>query len=338
METSRLSDLTPAVVDHLYGIDSAVPTMDPTFVFLVGSPGVGKSSGHEIAKAKGYLPADTRAYATVNLDTLLESVTPFRAGSALGHILKHRHGVKVDTIHAYQSKKENMGAFNTYNTVHDDLVAKNANMIRRLNTVRERFLPLKDVPVAKNLLTINDEAIERAIKKSIPIVYETTLTYTKRARRVEKFEKIKSWIEEFNPRYKIVILHLLGEPAEIAERIDRRQEYVMPFGDKPYYRVVPTFLVDKFVAGTAEAVRELKAMYADKFIFDEYTVKMNAAMLPPKRNINTNAAAARIMNAYGAVSYNRTLRRPRPNGLNNSNSYRKTMSKRRRPENKSNRT
>ena len=84
----KLSDLTPQAVDTLYGIDSAQPSDTPTFLFLVGAPGAGKSSGHARAIEAGILQAGN--YATINMDTLLESLLPFRAASAMAHFMKRR--------------------------------------------------------------------------------------------------------------------------------------------------------------------------------------------------------------------------------------------------------
>lgn len=296
----RLSDLTPPVVDHLFGIDRATPAETPTFVFLVGAPGVGKSSGHAVAKAKGYLPADGN-YATINLDTLLESLLPFRAGSAIGHLLKHKHGVEFSSIQSYMAKQENLGVFKKYNTLHDELAAKNKNLIDQLNRVRGEFASLKDAKTENSLISITDAAIQRAITKGVPIVYETTLSYNEKKNSVVKFEDIKTLIERINPGYKIVVFHMVSEPAAIAERVGRRQELVMPFEDAPFYRYVDPSFSGKLAEGTAIAVAKLRESYAgsDRIVFDEYEVIMDPEMLPKPREFNFDEATARITRAYG---------------------------------------
>jgi hypothetical protein len=307
MLIDRLSDLTPPVVDHLFGTDTAIPTAEPTFLFLVGAPGVGKSSGHAIAKAAGYLPP--RGYATINLDTLLESLTPFRAGSAIGHLLKHKHGVEFSSIQSYLDKQENVGVFKKYDAMRAELAAKNAEMIAQLNTVCSQFKTLKDVKTGCNLISIADDAIVRAVNKSVPIVYETTLSYSEKKRMVEKFENIKQLIADVNPAYKIVVLHMHGEPAAIAERVARRQELVMPFEAAPFYRYVDPSFSGKLAEATAMAVEKLREKYESKgkIIFAEHEVVMDPERLPKPRPFNYDEAVGRITHAYGRVGSEKAL-------------------------------
>jgi hypothetical protein len=304
----HLSALTPPVVDHLFGTDSAIPLAEPTFVLLVGAPGVGKSSGHAIAKAKGYLPA-AGSYATINLDTLLESLLPFRAGSAVGHLLKHKHGADFSSIQSYMAKQENLGVFKKYNTLREEIAAKNAELIAQLNVVCGRFKSLKDVKTECNLIGITDAAIVRAVNKSVPIVYETTLSYNEKKRMVEKFENLKQLIADVNPAYKIVVLHMHGDPAAIAERVARRQELVMPFETAPFYRYVDPSFTKKLAEATALAVEKLREKYegkgADPIVFDEHEVVMDPKLLPAPRAFNYGEALARITEAYGSPSNHR---------------------------------
>ena len=103
---SRLSDLTPAVVDVLYNIQGPVPQAEPVFVFLVGAPGSGKTSGHGQAIEAGIIPPGN--YATINIDVLLESLLPFRSASATAAAAAP---MRFSTIGAYTSRKEDLGLF-----------------------------------------------------------------------------------------------------------------------------------------------------------------------------------------------------------------------------------
>ena len=265
----KLSDLTPAIVDHLYGTDAASPQAAPAFVLIVGSPGVGKSSGHAFAIENGFVPAPKAAggdgYATINLDTLLESLRPFRAASAMGYIVTHKPSVKgvtkFSTIQSYMSRHENLGAFKWYNTAHDELKEREPELIDALNSVRERFLPLRGVELPKgaSLVDINEAAIIRAVNRSVPIIYETTLSLNKNEARVRKVDEIMGLLAEKGPQYRVMLIHMIGDPSHIAKRIHHRQEFGMPYEEHPFYRYVPVNVenpraVVAMAKGTAEAV------------------------------------------------------------------------------------
>ena len=319
----KLSDLTSDVVDKLYGIDTAVPQDKPTIVLLVGAPGVGKSSGHTYAIEKGYIPAE--GYVTINLDTLLESLLPFRAGSALGYALKQKYpeDVKLSSIQSYQSKKENLGAFGWYDddsetkgrgaakvtTVVEKArskILKNKDSaavnIEKANSVRALFNPLKDVVTAQSLIDLNEEALGRAIAKSVPIIYETTLSLSKKTGNVEKFEKLIALLEEHGSQYRVVVLHLTGEPAEVAERMNARQKYEMPYDPLPFYRYVPPSLAEDQIKDNNDAVDAIRRKYASSdmvIVPDAISVAMNRLRLPAERN---NAIMGRVLEVYGPAA------------------------------------
>lgn len=306
-----LSALTPPVVDHLYNIDGAAPDEHPTFLWLVGSPGAGKSSGHARAIGEGLIPAGN--YATINLDTLLESLVPFRAASAMGHYVKHapamqETGAKFSSIFAYGTRKENMGLFKWYNTAHNAIAAADPAATANLNRVRAEFAHLDGHEAEAKLTDINQAAIDRAISRGINIVYETTLSLSKakkgeKGRKVQKVEEVLSMIRAHGRPYKVVFYHIYGEPGEVAARIRARQEYGMPYEEMPFYRYVAASpaLVEDFTQSTREAYEALKAQYGGErgFKFDAWANTMDPARLPPPRNFNAPAQLRRITRAYG---------------------------------------
>jgi len=222
MYQSRLSALTPAVVDTLYNIDHATPRADPVFLFLVGAPGSGKSSGHGRAIEAGLIPAGD--YATINMDILLESLLPFRAASSMAHFLKEdpatRDLVRFSTIPVYGSRKEDLGLFHWYDEAHTQLKETDPTTIHDFNRVRDRFAALSGKDTEDRLLDVNSAAIQRAIDRRVPIIYETTL-YLSKEGRVNKVDGIMRYLKK--TPYRIVCYHIRGHPAEIARRIQFRQ-------------------------------------------------------------------------------------------------------------------
>ena len=158
-----LSDLTEERVDHLCHIDEAKPTSTPVFLLMVGLPGVGKSSGHREAIEREYVPKHD--YATINLDTLIESLHVFRSASSMAHLLKQKDpkSVKFGTITAYTSKKNDFGLFKWYDDIRNSLKPA---MSRRLSKIRNRYTSTGQ---SHSVIELADLAIQRAIDKSINI-------------------------------------------------------------------------------------------------------------------------------------------------------------------------
>lgn len=341
MSVPRLSALTPATVDRLYGIDRAAPTPRPVFVILAGSPGAGKSSGHVAAAALGLLPAGS-PYATINLDTLLESLAPFRAASSMAHFLKQdpvaREIARFASIAAYGTRRENLGLFKWYDTARPELAAAGVDpkTLAAFNSVRAEFAPLTDAEAPARLLDINAAAMQRAVAKRVPIVWETTLSLAARSGRVAKIDDLME--ELAGTPYRVVIIHVTGDPAAIAARIRARQEYGMPYEVPPYYRYVKATpeSVAEYVAANAEAVAALRRQYRDRIEFHVVTPVMDPARLPRERNLDAALQRARIAAFYGPpreipanLRLSRSCSRSRGSlSLSNSNSNsRKTRSR-----------
>jgi hypothetical protein len=333
MAYPSLSSLTPAVVDRLYNIDRATPMVHPTFLFLVGAPGAGKSTGHARALTAGLLPAvPAAAYATLNLDILLESLLPFRAASAMAHLLKQ----KIATITAYGTRKENLGIFKWYNTAHDELAAEDPDTIAALNTVRAEFASLQGHEASERLLDLHEAAIQRAIHASIPIVYETTLSLN-RSRRVAKVDEIMSALPA---NYRVVMWHIKADPDELPARVRARQEIEMPADPLPYYRYVPSGALRDMVTGTAAAFERLQTQYAGRIEFEEYENPFNPARAPVSAVRSRSQQRNRIVAAYGPRRLTRSWRVSTPRGslyVSSSSSSRRSSSSSRRGSRRSTR-
>jgi len=297
----KLSDLTPHAVDTLYGIDSATPSDTPTFLFLVGAPGAGKSSGHARAIEAGILPPGPHGYATINMDTLLESLLPFRAASAMAHFLKRQpatHNLtRFASISAYGTRKENLGLFKWYDDAHAALEEADPTSIRAFNRVRGQFAHLHGHEASERLLEINETALERAIHRRINIVYETTLSLT-RAGRVNKVDAIMRALT--HTPYRVVFYHITGHPEEIATRIRARQEHQTPQDQYPYYRYLPSNpeRVAEYIKATAMGFAAVRKQYAKVATFEEYENRMDPARLPAENRRTASTRRRRIASAY----------------------------------------
>lgn len=301
----RLSALTDSVVDSLFNIDAAKVHDNPTFLFLVGVPGSGKSSGHARAIDAGIIEAGN--YATINLDTLVESILPFRAGSSMAHLLRRnpttRDLVHFGSISAYGSHRENLGAFKWYDDAHNALAAAEPNTVTALNRVRAAFATDE---VQQSILDVGEAAMHRAIEKRVNIVFETTLSLT-RGGRVNKVDALMEILDA----YHVYLYHVHGASANIATRLRRRQEYGMPYEEIPFYRYVPASedFVRKQLTGMHKAVRALEGQYAGRITFDTYENVMDESRLPPTREFNFEGQRNRIVRAFGPQTRRRSSQR-----------------------------
>ncbi len=343
----KLSDLTPSTVDSIYGIDTATPVEKPVFVFMIGSPGAGKSQGHaQLAELE--ILAD-KNYCTINLDSLLESLKPFRAGSAIGHLLKNYLGElyprapegapksapkpkSPSFIHAYQSTTENVGSFLYYNDPYTrselekavnarlgknmveeaDIAARRGEIFAELNAIRGKF-PKSVSAAGESIIAINDAAIRRAVEKGINIVYETTLDIAADG-TVKKFDKIYTML--LPTPYIIHLLKIEDSVEHVQQKIKTRQEYGMPYEEYPFYRYVPfgRNIVSSYITKNDLAFsRILDGITSRKYdisriLFHEYTSKFNAARLNPAIEFDFMSQMNRIKKAYSGGKRRQTRR------------------------------
>ena len=325
----QLSALTDDVVDRLYNISGATPDAHPVFLWLVGTPGAGKSTGHAKAIAEGLLPAGN--YATINLDTLLESLLPFRAASSMGYYVKRAlpdAEAKFSSISAYGTRKENLGLFKWYDTSRADLAERNSDAVKALNSIREQFESLRDREADAKLTDLNEAALARAIRRSVPIVYETTLSLNKSG-TVTKVDDLMKFLKKEGPQYRVVFYMVYGSYDEVSARIEARQEYGMPYEEMPFYR---------YVSAKPETVAEMTAKMSDAFaamhkkygkhgiVFEKWNNRLDPARLPAEREFSAPNYLARIVSAYAPldlrVSTPSSERRRRTGRRTSSNSLR----------------
>jgi hypothetical protein len=341
MEVSRLSDLTDTVVNHLYGIDRSMPAIHPTFLYLVGVPGAGKSSGHKAAIDAGLLP-ENRAYVTVNMDLLLEAITPFRAASSAAHLLKQtpstaEHVTGFGSIAAYGSHKENLGLFKWYNTTRPSLNDADPKTVAALNAVREVYQPLADATTTYSIIERSEAALNRAITASLPIVYETTIRLNAR-NRVAKVDTLMDRLNAPDSPYRghIHMWHITGDPHHIKQRVKARQEFSMPADDHPFYRYVPSGIIPKAVTEITTAFARLQSQYAGEIQFHEISPAHNATRLPTAFPYNIPTQRNRIVAAYVPQHLTESWRVSTPRGSlyvsspTSSSRRRRTTTRRRR--------
>jgi predicted ABC-type ATPase len=278
----KLSDLTPAVVDSLYNIDRATPVADPTFLFLVGVPGSGKSSM--------YGRFDN--HAIINIDTLLESLLPFRAASSMSQYMQQQNrSAKTDStftsIGAYGTHKENLGMFKWYDAAPHGF-----------HRVRERFQPLSGHEAPHTLNDLTSFALARAITKHVNIIYETTITSSK------KVDDIMYFIKKHTAPYRVHVLYVKAAAANVAARVRARQENGAPQENYPFYRYVPDTeeFARKQIEQTEAVLATLRKKYKRAIRFEVVENPLVAERLPAANRRSASTRRRHILRAYGSTS------------------------------------
>uniref|UniRef100_A0A6C0DH70 Zeta toxin domain-containing protein n=1 Tax=viral metagenome TaxID=1070528 RepID=A0A6C0DH70_9ZZZZ len=276
---NTLDNLTDETVDNIFHITEASPTTNPVFLIIAGIPGVGKSSAHKEAVKRGYIPKHN--YATINLDTLVESLKVFRAASSMAHFLKldGHEDIRFGTIRAYQSKHQDLELFDWYDKIHETLDPQTK---KRLDKIRSRYSDATAIQ-SHSIQELGADAIERAVKKQVSVVYETTLSFNKKEGIVKKIDAIMDLLKDTS--YRVILLHIVGPIEEIAKRIHHRQEYQTPSLSMPFYRYMPASetVLSKIDKDNKEAVKAIQTIYPSiSVVVMEAT--MNESRLPkPKR-------------------------------------------------------
>jgi hypothetical protein len=259
--------MNPMQVDFLFGMYDSRRTPlltvkeKPTFVFLIGAPAAGKSTGHTLLQERGIVQrkgeAGPRDYATINVDTLLESLIPFREATATAA----KMGVPLTALRGYVSKQPNLGFVSgLQKELFPENVEEKAITKKKVKVANATAAPsaafeeekkatctpiLKEIigsyadilegkPMPKNLNQIMDDAIRRIIKAQVDIVYETTFSSDKKF--MELYEVLKGTPYKDN----IKIMHIQGNPGNVGTKAELRQRYGMPSESVPFQRLVPT--------------------------------------------------------------------------------------------------
>jgi predicted ABC-type ATPase len=298
----KLNELTPDVVDHLFGTATAAPptTRPPTFLFLVGAPGSGKSSGHSRAIADGILTSGN--YTTINLDTLLESLVPFRASTAMAQHI----GKVLSPLPGYMSKNQNMGFLRRFGEKYAEVKPYiPADQQAQIDSVVSVYSGLASQPKAtQNLIQITDAAIQRAIAKRVDIVYETTFSNTK------KFEELFQVLQPAG--YHTFLYYIDASQPNVSARLAARQNFQMPASEFPFQRFVDSTAeeVTKLLQKNKESVAVIQQKYEGNPAFTMLTLTnpLDPSRLPVASNIRPTQLN-RIVSVYGSKGGAKTHRR-----------------------------
>ena len=209
----QILEILSAHSGHTYA-DLPTPP-EPTFIFLLGSPGSGKSSA--VAKLKELTGLASTDAIDISLDTIIESIGPYRAktakiGSNNSLINSEKIGASSKVYLNYMLSKKN---------INDPAMPK---------------LP-------DSMFNLREKVTQQAIMDGKNIIFERT------AGKPDKDTIIGPILEELaatKKPWKIFVIHTFAEPRTIASRLSNRPKSMM-LKNPPFYRGVPPSKAEEFV-------------------------------------------------------------------------------------------
>jgi hypothetical protein len=286
---TKSSNITLDRVMHLFGADKIVPQEDPLFVFVIGSPGVGKTT-----QTRRYFGELYDSMYNISLDTIVENIKPYRNATikAKNNVerikkekgfpsnLENENYADLSTMYLqvirseepiYSSKAEYDRVIKKINKKYTQkaLNASNASIINASKAVKAK--PRKTQ--GGSLLTILDEAIVEGIKRSYHILYDTTFATDSKG-NINKFDKVLEWIIQSKILYQIIILHITASPETIQRRLKGRHTQMAHEG---FLRAIHPKLIPKFVEENKKCYNILKDAYEGNplFSFEEISNEAN---------------------------------------------------------------
>jgi hypothetical protein len=300
---TKSSNITLDRVMHLFGADKIVPQEDPLFVFVIGSPGVGKTT-----QTRRYFGKLYDSMYNISLDTIVEHIEPYRKATINAY-----HNVKrIKTEKGFPSNLENenyadlssmylqviksdqpiysskaeyervikkinkkytqkaLNASNASNTI-------NVSNVSKAKSTKAKASKAKSVKTqGGSLLTIMDKAIIEGIKRSYNILYDTTFAADSKG-DIKKFDKVLEWIIQSKILYQIVILHITASPETIQRRLKGRHAQMVQEG---FLRAIHPKLIPRFVEENKKCYNALKDAYEGNplFSFEEISNEANTFM------------------------------------------------------------
>jgi tRNA uridine 5-carbamoylmethylation protein Kti12 len=171
---------------HLFGEGTVTPQESPTFVFLIGSPGVGKTTS-----AKHLLGDEYDNMYKVSLDTIIENYEPY-----------------------FSSTKQMSNSIREFRKTHKSHSKK---LYSKKNYGKFSGLYLKTFREVDDFF---DKALKHGIDMGYSILYDTTFNLNKDG-RVAKYDKIIDYIQRKNPRYHVRVI-LVQPDGRVFEEQKRR--------------------------------------------------------------------------------------------------------------------
>jgi predicted ABC-type ATPase len=226
---AHLGDLSIAEGERIFTKGkgfAGLPTPEqPTFVLLIGTPGSGKSTA--LARLPELVGLDPEEAVQISLDSLVESVKPFRAETA-------------EIARTMLAELTNVSA----NNVSTIAAQTSGPYLRFMKSKKNNRKGRVGQPLPMSLNEMRYALLEAALAQGKNIIYERTISDPKKdILKTEVFDKIRA----SGKPYKIFVVYTKIDDVDVLRERLRRRPLLMMERKPPFFRGVPPYLGKKFI-------------------------------------------------------------------------------------------
>ena len=226
-----------SIIHNIFSNGNALPSPEkPTFVVLVGAPGVGKTS-----QVKKFLKKDGKSYDSfyhVSLDSIVERVKPYRIATKLLYDEMKKKQELTDEDYAILNEVYLATIMST-----DSGFDLNYTVHRILNKIEKREKRKKEAKPATDLQSLYEmraEGLQEGIHRGYNIIYDTTFSSKKNVMK----EDIMPLLEGSPIKYHIHVMLVEASKEQIKKQLARRHKNMIK---EQYIRAMPPKLTGKFM-------------------------------------------------------------------------------------------
>lgn len=226
-----------SIIHNIFSNGKALPSPErPTFVVLVGAPGVGKTT-----QVKKFLKKDGKSYESfyhVSLDSIVERVKPYRIATKLLYDEMKKKQELTDEDYAILNEVYLATIMSTDNGF--DL---NYTVHRILNKIEKRDKRKKEAKPATDLQSLYEmraEGLQEGINRGYNIIYDTTFSSKKNIMK----DDIMPLLEDSPIKYHIHVILVEADKEQIKRQLAKRHKNMIR---DQYIRAMPPKLTGKFI-------------------------------------------------------------------------------------------
>lgn len=247
---------------------------NPSFIIVVGAPGVGKTtkSQHIIKKE---LDINYNDFYNISLDSIIERVKPYRnTTKRLYNLLK----VKKTSLGKSNLNDKNFGILSevylptimsnkSIFSLNETELAK-TNKIKAIGdeSIKKQKKTIKKVVSGlKNINELRKEGLIYGVMNGLNIIYDTTLRPNK---NIIKDDIISVLEMNKEVKYKIIVILVTSNVSNIKNRIKERHNKMLSEND-PYIRAINPNLTELFVNQNKEGFNIAKKYFTSEIYKSE---------------------------------------------------------------------
>ena len=226
-----------SIIHNIFSNGKALPSPEkPTFVVLVGAPGVGKTT-----QVKKFLKKDGKSYDSfyhVSLDSIVERVKPYRIATKLLYDEMKKKQELTDDDYAILNEVYLATIMSTDNGF--DLNYTVHRILNKIEKKKKRKKEAKPQSGLQSLYEMRAEGLQEGINRGYNIIYDTTFSSKKNIMK----DDIMPLLEDSPIKYHIHVMLVEADKEQIKKQLARRHKNMIR---DQYIRAMPPKLTGKFI-------------------------------------------------------------------------------------------